>query len=268
MDAPKNKLKSALKSRKTQIGCWFNLADPVGAEIVGRAGFDWVLIDGEHGPNSIKDIAHQLQVLEGLPTSSVVRAPIGETAIIKQILDAGVQSLLIPMVESANEAHELVAAVRYPPVGKRGVGAFVARAAQFGNLSKYLQTADEQICLIVQLETTAGLLALDDILEVDGIDGVFIGPADLAANMGYLGNPQAEEVQKAILDALQRISASGKAAGILSLDDKDTETYLSAGARFVGVASDVLSLNQALRAKAKKWRKKYKRYQKHKRKGR
>ena len=245
MDAPKNKLKSALKSRKTQIGCWFNLADPVGAEIVGRAGFDWVLIDGEHGPNSIKDIAHQLQVLEGLPTSSVVRAPIG-----------------------ANEAHELVAAVRYPPVGKRGVGAFVARAAHFGNLSKYLQTADEQICLIVQLETTAGLLALDDILEVDGIDGVFIGPADLAANMGYLGNPQAEEVQKAILDALQRISASGKAAGILSLDDKDTETYLSAGARFVGVASDVLSLNQALRAKAKKWRKKYKRYQKHKRKGR
>ena len=254
MDAPENKLKSALNRGKTQIGCWFNLANPMGAEIVGRAGFDWVLIDGEHGPNSIKDIAHQLQALEGLPTSSVVRAPIGENVIIKQILDAGAQSLLIPMVESADEAHELVAAVQYPPLGKRGVGAFVARAARFGNLSNYLQTADEQICLLVQLETRAGLLALNDILKVDGIDGVFIGPADLAADMGYLGNPKAEAVQEAILDALRRISASGKAAGILSLDDQDTETYLSAGARFVGVASDVLTLNQALRAKAKKWR--------------
>ncbi len=255
MDAPENKLKSALKAGKTQIGCWFNLSDPMGAEIVGRAGFDWVLIDGEHGPNSIKDIAHQLQALEGLPTSSVVRAPIGEPAIIKQILDAGAQSLLIPMVESVEQVHELVAAVHYPPVGKRGVGAFVARAAQFGNLSNYLQTADKQICLIVQLETKAGLIALNDILDVDGIDGVFIGPADLAADMGYLGKPHEEEVQEAILDAIQRISASSKAAGILSLDDQDTAIYLSAGARFVGVASDVLTLNKALFAKAKKWRK-------------
>ena len=256
MDAPENKLKTALKAGKTQIGCWFNLADTMGAEIVGRAGFDWVLIDGEHGPNGIRDIAHQLQALEGLPTSSVVRAPIGEAAIIKQFLDAGAQSLLIPMVESANEAHELIAAVRYPPVGKRGVGAFVARAAQFGNLSNYLKTADEQICLIIQLETKVGLLALDEILEVSGVDGVFIGPADLAADMGYLGNPRAEEVQEAIHGALKRISASDKAAGILSLDDKDTEIYLRAGARFVGVASDVLALNHALRAKAYKWRQK------------
>ena len=138
MDAPENKLKSALKTGKTQVGCWFNLADPMGVEIVGRAGFDWVLIDGEHGPNSITNIAHQLQALDGLPTSSVVRAQIGDTTIIKQILDAGVRSLVIPMVESADETQELVAAVRYPPVGKSGVGAFVARAAQFGNLSNYL----------------------------------------------------------------------------------------------------------------------------------
>ena len=254
MDAPKNKLKSALKTGRIQIGCWFNLVDPMGVEIVGRAGFDWVLIDGEHGPNSITNIARQLQALDGLPTSSVVRAPIGDTAIIKQILDAGAQSLLIPMVESADEAQELVAAVRYPPVGKRGVGAFVARAARFGNLSNYLQTADEQICLIVQLETKAGLLELDDILSVDGIDGVFIGPADLAADMGYLGNPKAEEVQETILNVLKRISASDKAAGILSLDDQETEIYFSAGASFVGVASDVLTLNHALSAKANKWR--------------
>ena len=254
MDAPENKLKAALKKGKTQIGCWFNLADPMGVEIVGRAGFDWVLIDGEHGPNSITNIARQLQALDGLPTSSVVRANKGDTAIIKQILDAGAQSLVIPMVESADQAQELVGAVRYPTVGKRGVGAFVTRATQFGNLSNYLQTADEQICLMVQLETKAGLSALDNILDVDGIDGVFIGPADLAADMGYLGNPKAEEVQKTILDILKRISASDIAAGILSLDDQETEIYLSAGARFVGVASDVLTLNHALRAKANKWR--------------
>jgi len=160
---------------------------------------------------------------------------------------------LIPMVETVEEARNLVAAVRYPPIGRRGVGAFVARAAQFGTLSNYLQSADEQICLIVQLETKTGLSALDDILKVEGIDGVFIGPADLAADMGYLGNPKADEVQKTILNALERISASGKAAGILSLDDQDTEVYLSSGARFVGVASDVLTLNNALRAKAEKW---------------
>ncbi len=253
MNAPENKLKSALDSGNTQFGCWFNLADTIGAEIVGRAGFDWVLIDAEHGPNGIKDIAIQLQALEGLPTSAVVRAPVGETWVIKQILDAGAQSLLIPMVETVEEARNLVAAVRYPPIGRRGVGAFVARAAQFGTLSNYLQSADEQICLIVQLETKTGLSALDDILKVEGIDGVFIGPADLAADMGYLGNPKADEVQKTILNALERISASGKAAGILSLDDQDTEVYLSSGARFVGVASDVLTLNNALRAKAEKW---------------
>lgn len=253
MNAPENKLKLALGSGKTQFGCWFNLADTIGAEIVGRSGFDWVLIDAEHGPNSIKDIAIQLQALEGLPTSAVVRAPVGETWIIKQILDAGAQSLLIPMVETVEEARNLVAAVRYPPIGRRGVGAFVARAAQFGTLSNYLQSADEQICLIVQLETKTGLSALDDILKVEGIDSVFIGPADLAADMGYLGNPKADEVQKTILNALERISASGKAAGILSLDDQDTEVYLSSGARFVGVASDVLTLNKTLRAKAEKW---------------
>ena len=253
MNAPENKLKSALGSGKKQFGCWFNLADTIGAEIVGRAGFDWVLIDAEHGPNGIKDIAIQLQALEGLPTSAVVRAPVGETWVIKQMLDAGAQSLLIPMVETVEEARNLVAAVRYPPIGRRGVGAFVARAAQFGTLSNYLQSADEQICLIVQLETKTGLSALDDILKVEGIDGVFIGPADLAADMGYLGNPKADEVQKTILNALERISASGKAAGILSLDDQDTEVYLSSGARFVGVASDVLTLNNALRAKAEKW---------------
>ncbi len=254
MKAPQNHLKHALKAGRKQFGCWLNLADSIGAEIVGRAGFDWVLVDAEHGPNGIRDVTTQLQALEGLNTSGIVRVPIGETWIIKQVLDAGAQSLLIPIVESAQEAQKHVDAVRYPPNGNRGVGAFVARAAQFGTLTDYLTSADEQICLIVQLETKAGLEALDDMLAIDGIDGVFVGPSDLAADMGFLGNPKSPQVQKAIANALTRISASGKAAGILSLDDSDTKKYLEHGARMVGVASDVLTLNHTLREKAQKWR--------------
>ncbi len=254
MKAPQNHLKHALKAGRKQFGCWLNLADSIGAEIVGRAGFDWVLVDAEHGPNGIRDVTTQLQALEGLNTSSIVRVPIGETWIIKQVLDAGAQSLLIPIVESAQEAQKHVDAVRYPPNGNRGVGAFVARAAQFGTLTDYLTSADEQICLIVQLETKAGLEALDYMLAIDGIDGVFVGPSDLAADMGFLGNPKSPQVQKAIANALTRISASGKAAGILSLDDSDTKKYLEHGARMVGVASDVLTLNHTLREKAQKWR--------------
>ena len=253
MEAPKNHLKQALKAGRKQFGCWLNLNGSLGAEIVGRAGFDWVLIDAEHGPNGIHDITVQLQVLEGLNTSSIVRVPIGETWIIKQVLDAGAQSLLIPIVESAEEAQKLVDAVRYPPNGKRGVGAFVARAAEFGSLKEYLTSADDQICLIIQLETRAGLEALDHMLSVDGIDGVFVGPSDLAADMGFLGNPKSSEVQRAIADALTRISASGKTAGILSLDDSDTKKYVEHGAQMVGVASDVLTLNHNLSAKAAKW---------------
>ena len=138
MKAPQNHLKHALKAGRKQFGCWLNLADSIGAEIVGRAGFDWVLVDAEHGPNGIRDVTTQLQALEGLNTSGIVRVPIGETWIIKQVLDAGAQSLLIPIVESAQEAQKHVDAVRYPPNGNRGVGAFVARAAQFGTLTDYL----------------------------------------------------------------------------------------------------------------------------------
>ena len=220
---------------------------------MGRAGFDWVLIDGEHGPNGIRDITVQLQTLEGLNTSSIVRVPAGEKWIIKQVLDAGAQSLLVPLVESAEEAQQHVDAVRYPPNGNRGVGATVARAAQFGTLEDYLISADEQICLIIQLETKAGLEALDEMLAIDGIDGVFVGPSDLAADMGFLGNPKSPEVQSAITDALIRISTSGKTAGILSFDDSDTKKYIEHGARMLGVASDVITLNSNLRAKAATW---------------
>ena len=253
MKAPINLLKKALKNRQTQFGCWINMASVIGIEVAGRAGFDWILIDAEHGPNGINEITSQLQVLEGLGPSAVVRVPIGETWVIKQVLDAGAQSILVPAVESVEQVRGLVAAVRYPPNGNRGVGSAISRAGRFGNLADYLKSADEQICLIVQLETQAGIEALDDMLAEDGIDGVFIGPSDLAADMGYLGDFDAPSVQKSIAGALKRISTSGKAAGILSLKDSETPTHLENGARMIGVASDVLELNTALRNKAQSW---------------
>lgn len=253
MKAPLNILKKALKDGRTQFGCWINMASTIGVELAGRAGFDWILIDAEHGPNGINEITAQLQALEGLGTPSVVRIPIGETWIIKQILDAGAQSILVPIVESAEQVRSLVAAVRYPPNGNRGVGSAVSRAGQFGNLTDYLQSADQQICLIVQLETRAGIDALDEMLAEDGIDGIFIGPSDLAADMGYLGELNAPVVQHTIADALRRISASGKAAGILSLKDSETPAHLENGARMIGIASDVLELNAALRKKVQSW---------------
>ena len=253
MKAPINLLKKALKDGQSQFGCWINMASVISVEVAGRAGFDWVLIDAEHGPNGIHEITSQLQVLEGLGPSAVVRVPVGETWIIKQVLDAGAQSILVPVVESVEQIRSLVAAVRYPPDGNRGVGSAISRAGRFGNLDEYLKSAGKQICLIVQLETWAGIEALDDMLGEDGIDGIFIGPSDLAADMGYLGELNAPAVQKTIAEALRRISASGKAAGILSVKDTETPTHMKNGACMIGIASDVLELNKALRNKAQTW---------------
>ena len=252
MPALKNDLKAALAAGKNQFGCWLNMVSPMATEIVARAGFDWALIDGEHGANSIPTIAQQLQILDG-KTPAIVRVPTAETWVIKQALDAGAQSIMTPIIETGAQAQEMVDAVRYPPIGKRGVGSSVARAAQFGNIKDYLTTADSEICLIIQLETRMGLENLDDMLAVEGVDCVFIGPSDLSADMGYLGNPNADEVQDAIKDALTRIRAAGKAAGILALNDADAEKHVANGANFVGIASDVLTFNAAVTARAKKW---------------
>jgi len=252
MPAPINTFKRDLAGGKTQFGCWLSLADAAAAEMVGTAGFDWLVIDGEHAPNDIRSIRDQLSALQGSNSHSVVRVPVGETWLIKQVLDAGAQTVLVPMVESGEQARELVRACTYPPNGVRGVGATSARASRFGAIGDYLTTADDQICLLVQVENRAGIAALDDILAVEGIDGVFIGPADLSSDMGFAGNPDAPEVQATIRDALGRISAAGKAPGIMSLGDKTT-TYQKAGARFMAVAIDVLLLVGAARDTAAKW---------------
>lgn len=252
MPAPTNILKQRLAAGETTFGCWLSFAEGNVAEMMGTAGFDWLLIDGEHAPNDIRSIRDQLIALHGSPSSIAVRVPIGETWVIKQVLDAGAQTVMVPMVESADQAREMVRACRYPPSGIRGVGAASTRASRFSDIPDYIKTADAQICLIVQVESRAGMAALDDILAVDGIDGVFIGPADLASDMGHAGDSTVPEVQDTIMDALQRISAAGKAPGIMSLGD-GTQAYLDAGARFLAVGIDVLLLVKAARQTAAKW---------------
>jgi len=254
MPAPTNHFKSALKEGKTQIGCWVGLADSYCAEIAASAGFDWLLIDGEHAPNDLRSILTQLQIIQNSPSNAAVRLPIGETWMIKQFLDAGAQTILIPMVESAAQAEELVKACHYPPKGVRGVGSALARASNFGGIPDYVTTADDEICLLVQVESQAGLDALDDILKVEGIDGVFIGPADLAGDMGYLGKPKEPKVVAAIEEAIVKIASSDKAAGILTLDETFANKCIDLGAKFVAVGIDVTAYATAMRSIAAKFK--------------
>jgi 4-hydroxy-2-oxoheptanedioate aldolase len=250
MPAPHNPFKAALAKGELQTGCWLGLADAYVAEISATAGFDWLVIDGEHAPNDLRSILAQLQIIDGSGSHPVVRPPIGETWLIKQILDLGAQTILVPMVDSGAQAAELVRAVRYPPVGIRGVGSALARASRYSAIPDYLPTADDQICLLVQVESRAGLAALDDILATD-IDGVFIGPADLAADMGHRGKPGTPEVRDAILDAISRITAAGKAAGILAMDPEMQKDCRARGAAFIATGIDVTLFAGAMRSAAK-----------------
>lgn len=253
MPAPKNAFKQALKDGNRQIGCWLSFAEEVTAEIMGTAGFDWLVIDGEHAANDIRSIRSQLMALEASPSHPVVRVPIGEAWIIKQVLDAGAQTILVPMVDSAEQARDLVRAVTYPPTGIRGVGAAAARATRYGAITDYVQTAGDEICLLVQVESKAGIDALDDILAVDGIDGVFIGPADLSTDMGFQGNSAAPQVRAVIAGALARINASDKASGCLGVTDESVQAYLDMGTQFMAVGIDVVLLAKAARTTAKRW---------------
>ncbi|MEM7632706.1 MAG: HpcH/HpaI aldolase/citrate lyase family protein [Pseudomonadota bacterium] len=254
MHAPTNPFKAAITSGRTVIGCWLSLGDPLATEIAGTAGFDWLLIDGEHTPYDITKMRLQLMALESSDSHAAVRVPVGETWIIKQVLDAGAQTVLVPMVETAEQARQLVNDVRYPPTGGRGVGYSGARCSRFGAITDYGPTADDQICLLIQVENRAGIANLDDILAVDGIDGVFIGPADLSADMGHMGQLTHPEVQATIKDAFQRIEAAGKAPGVLATTPEMTQDMLDWGARFVATGLDLLILARALRDLAAKWK--------------
>lgn len=248
MRAQENRFKTAIRQGKPQIGLWLDMGEAIAAEIAGTAGFDWLVIDGEHGPNDLRSIIEQLRALATSAAEPVVRVPVGESWIIKQLLDAGARTLLVPMVDSAAQAEDLVAAMHYPPRGIRGMGAVVARASGFNSIADYNQTASDGVCLLVQAETRAAIADLDNILAVDGIDGVFIGPADLAADMGYLGRIDEPEVQETIEAAIRKIVAAGKAAGILTFNETYNKRYLELGASFVAVGADVTEFSTALRA--------------------
>ncbi|MCL8301761.1 MULTISPECIES: 4-hydroxy-2-oxoheptanedioate aldolase [Pseudomonas] len=254
MDMPINTFKQRLRTGQAQIGLWLGLADPYCAELAANAGFDWLLLDGEHAPNDLRGLLGQLQAVAPYPAQPIVRPVIGDTALIKQLLDIGAQTLLVPMVESAEQARQLVRAMRYPPHGVRGVGSALARASRWNSVPGYLDQADEQMCLLVQVENREGLANLDAICAVEGVDGVFIGPADLSADMGHRGNPGHPEVQAAIDDAIVRIGRAGKAAGILSADEALARRYIELGAAFVAVGVDTTVLMRGLQTLAGKFK--------------
>lgn len=254
MNMPVNQFKKALEARELQVGLFLGLADALAAEVIGSAGFDWLLIDGEHGPNDLRTIISQMQALAGFPVRPVVRTLDHDAARIKQLLDGGAQTLMVPMVESADDARALVQAMRYPPHGIRGVGTALARAARWNGIPDYFAKADGEMCLIAQIESVRGLEAIDDILKVDGVDAVFIGPSDLAASMGYLGQPGHADVKAAVEAAIRKIAAAGKAAGVFSADPATAAAYQALGASFLLVGVDALLLRNAAAALAEKFK--------------
>ena len=254
MRTPDNHFKAALGAPGAQIGLWLGLADPYSAELCATAGFDWLLIDGEHGPNDLRSTLAVLQAVAPYPAHPVVRIPRGDVALIKQVLEIGVTTLLVPMVETADQARELVQAMRYPPAGVRGVGSGLARSSRWSAYPDYLREANERMCLLVQVESAAALEQLDAIAAVDGVDGVFIGPADLSASMGYLGQPGHPEVRAAIEQAFSRTLAAGKAPGVLTADEALARHYIGLGARFVAVGVEATLLAQATRALARRFK--------------
>jgi 4-hydroxy-2-oxoheptanedioate aldolase len=243
----RNPFKASLKRGDKLIGLWLSLAGPYSTEVCATAGFHWLLIDNEHAPNDVRSTLAQLQAVAAYPSHPIVRAVTGDAATIKQLLDIGVQTLLVPMVDTPEQAASLVRATRYPPQGIRGVGAAVARASRWGTRRDYVETANDETCLLIQVESVTALSNLKALCEVEGVDGVFIGPADLAASMGHRGRANHPEVQNAIESAIKSIVASGKAAGTLTGDPALARRYLELGASFVAVGIDLTLLAQSTR---------------------
>ena len=246
----KNTFKQALRDGRPQIGLWASLADPLVAEALATTGFDWLLIDGEHAPNDLRSVLGQLQAVAPYPTHPIVRPPIGDVVLIKQYLEIGAQTLLIPMVDTAEQAARMVAATRYPPRGIRGVGSSGARSSRWSGVPRYLHEADDEMCVLVQVETQTGYANLAEIAAVDGVDGVFFGPADLSASMGYLGQATHPDVVAALTQGIATVRAASKAPGILMTDTTASKYYLDQGALFVAVGVDAMMLVQAARTLA------------------
>ncbi|OAJ62524.1 2,4-dihydroxyhept-2-ene-1,7-dioic acid aldolase [Paraburkholderia ginsengiterrae] len=245
MSLPRNTFKHALSEGKPQFGLWAALADAYVTELLATAGFDWLLIDNEHAPNDVRSTLAQLQAVAAYATHPVVRPVRSDSALIKQFLDIGAQTLLLPMIDTAQQAADAVAATRYPPQGIRGVGSALARASRWNRIPDYLTTAADELCVLVQVETVQGMENLPAIAAVDGVDGVFFGPADLSASMGLLGKPGDARVREAIRGGIQTVRHAGKAAGVLAPDPAIAADYLDAGATFVAVGTDTSLLSRA-----------------------
>ncbi|MFL0565599.1 HpcH/HpaI aldolase/citrate lyase family protein [Microbacterium sp. 179-I 1D1 NHS] len=234
-------------------GMWVCSGSPLVAEICAGAGLDWLLIDMEHSPNGLESVLAQLQAVAAAPVTAVVRVPIGDVVTIKQVLDVGAQNILVPMVDTAAQAAELVEAVRYPPRGRRGVGAALARSARWNRVEDYLADADRHVSLFVQVETTEGVRNAAEIAGVDGVDGVFVGPSDLAASMGLLGAQTHPDVVAAVLEAFIAVRGAGKPVGVNAFDPDAAQRYLDEGASFVLVGADVALLARGSEALAARW---------------
>lgn len=237
-DLPKNNFKRALKAGQPQIGLWLSMCSPVSTEVSAGAGFDWLIIDMEHSANEVPDVLNHLRAAEGGTAEPVVRLSWNEPVLVKRLMDIGVRTMLFPFVQSAEEARKAVAATRYPKSGVRGV-AGVTRANRFGRVPDYFKRVDEEICVLVQVETQLAASRIEEIAAVDGVDGIFIGPADMSADIGFVNDWDRPEVWPVIMDAGARIQKAGKAAGFLSGKETECRKVLEAGFKFVAVGSDI-----------------------------
>jgi 4-hydroxy-2-oxoheptanedioate aldolase len=253
MELPRNGFKRALARGETQIGLWSSLSSNYSVEVIAGAGFDWILIDLEHSPNDLESLLAQLQAAAAYSAHPVVRVPWNDMVTIKRVLDVGAQSLLVPYVSSAQEARAAVSYTRYPPNGVRGV-AGTTRATRFGRIKDYARRAHEEICVLVQVETQSALDSIEAICATDGVDGVFIGPADLHASLGHAGEIANPKVKPLIDEAVRRIRKAGKAPGILTPNEDDARHWLECGALFVAVGADVGILARGAEALAQKFK--------------
>lgn len=254
MQIRQNTFKQNLQKGKKQYGIWNGLADSYAAEICAGAGFDWICIDGEHAPFDLRTILHNMQAIQSHNVPAIVRVPTADPVLMKQLMDAGAQSILAPMIETADQAELIAKAMVYPPNGIRGVGTALARAAQWNRVNDYFKVANEQMCCIGQIESIKGVEALDEILEVAGLDVCFLGPADLGATMGYLGQPGHPEVVKLVKECIHKIVKAGKVAGFLTGSKQLIQEYTEAGALMIGVGLDTLILAKGTKAMAESYK--------------
>lgn len=253
MDLPLNTFKRALHEGRQQIGLWSHLSSHVTVEILANSGFDWLLLDMEHSPNEFTMIHSQLQAMTGGTAHPIVRPPWNDMVLLKRLLDIGVQTFLIPYIENAEQARAAVSYTRYPPHGLRGYSA-APRASGFGRIKDYPKRCEDELCVLVQIETREALDNIEAIAAVDGIDALFIGPGDLSAALGHIGNPKHPEVVAVIEDAIRRIRACGKPVGILSADHTLAQHYIECGCSYIAVGGDLGLLVQASEALAQKFK--------------